>query len=340
MSARPRWARAPDEELLALRLRDLDLRLEDTPLRSRLAQLHAELRLRGLPLAPRAWLSTAWFTPQGVDGFAVPFWLAHPRLVALERAQMGHVEGESDADCLALMRHETGHVLLNAYGLQRRKAWRETFGPASAPYRSVYRPDPRSRACVQHLPAWYAQSHPVEDFCETFAEWLRLGRAWRARYARWPAARKLAYVEEEMERIAGNERARERLARERTEVLGTLRTTLGAHYEQRRRRYGSAARRPEDALLRALFARGARGERGSVTGRDWLAARRPWLVREVRRSRGRPAYAVEQVLREWVERAHELSLGRPVARSTEVARALGRATDALLAGERRPEFAR
>jgi hypothetical protein len=33
-------------------------------------------------------------------------------------------------------------------------------------------PRPYSKSFVHHLEPWYAQSHPDEDFAETFAVWL------------------------------------------------------------------------------------------------------------------------------------------------------------------------
>ena len=49
---------------------------------------------------------------------------------------------------------------------------------------------------------WYTQSHPDEDFAETFAVWLRPRSNWRTRYAEWPALKKLEYVDELMAEIA------------------------------------------------------------------------------------------------------------------------------------------
>jgi hypothetical protein len=64
-----------------------------------------------------------------------------------------------------------------------------------------YRPNPASRL-VQHLRLWYAQSHPDEDFAETFAVWLTPRSNWRKRYEGWPALKKLQYVDELMAEIA------------------------------------------------------------------------------------------------------------------------------------------
>ena len=69
--------------------------------------------------------------------------------------------------------------------------------------RRYYKPNPASRNYVQHLRLWYAQSHPDEDFAETFAVWLRPRSNWRTRYIGWPALKKLRYVDELMGELAG-----------------------------------------------------------------------------------------------------------------------------------------
>ena len=51
-------------------------------------RLYDELEARAVMLQPHVWLSEEWFTPDGVAGFAIPFYLAHPRLIKLERVQM------------------------------------------------------------------------------------------------------------------------------------------------------------------------------------------------------------------------------------------------------------
>jgi len=68
---------------------------------------------------------------------------------------------------------------------------------------SFYRPRPYSHGFVVHLDDWYAQSHPDEDFAETFAVWLTPGLDWRTRYRIWKALQKLEYVDELMKSLAG-----------------------------------------------------------------------------------------------------------------------------------------
>src|SRR5215470_14212339 len=177
------WARLPDEELLQLRLKDLKVKIEGTWLQGCLDALQAELEERGLRVRPHAWVSNEWFSPSDTPGIAIPFYLTHPRLIRLERKMIIDVEGGTVPECMRILRHEAGHVMQHAYQLQTRRPWQQLFGPSSRRYPSYYRPNPASRRYVQHLPLWYAQSHPDEDFAETFAVWLAPRSNWRKRYA-------------------------------------------------------------------------------------------------------------------------------------------------------------
>src|SRR5262245_29167652 len=86
------WTNLPDDKLLEVRMGDLHWTLAGTEVEQRIAQVNGELDARGLA-RPHYWLSDEWFTPDGVAGVAVPFYLAHPRLAKLELAQMLEVEG-------------------------------------------------------------------------------------------------------------------------------------------------------------------------------------------------------------------------------------------------------
>ena len=183
----PEWASWPDERLLDLRLCDLGVTIRGGELADRIGQLYGELRGLGLRFRPHFWLSDEWYCPDGVPGVAIPFYLAHPRLARLELAHMLEVEGGTPEWCMRLLRHETGHAIENAYRLRLRRSRQRLFGKSSERYRDYYVPRPYSRRFVVHLEQWYAQSHPDEDFAETFAVWLAPDSNWRERYAGWPA---------------------------------------------------------------------------------------------------------------------------------------------------------
>ena len=167
------WASLPDDKLLDVRMCDLGVTIEGTELEARIATINGELSARGIKyFRPRYWLSDEWFTPDGVPGVAIPFYLAHPRLAKLELAQMLEVEGADELGCLRILRHEVGHALDNAYAVRRRPTRRRLFGNPATEYPEYYTPKPYSKSYVHHLDHWYAQSHPDEDFAETFAVWL------------------------------------------------------------------------------------------------------------------------------------------------------------------------
>jgi len=305
-SAQPAWLREPDEALLDRRICNLGLRIEGTALAERIDRLHDELARAGLRFRPYVWLSTDWFTPDGHTGFAVPFYLAHPRLAHLERRQMYAVEGGNHEACMRLLRHETAHALDNAHRLHWRKRWRDRFGKASRPYRWSYVPDPESKDHVLNLENWYAQSHPVEDFAETFAVWLRPGERWRSQYAEWPTAlRKLWFVDELMEEIATKPpRVR---TRARPDSLGRLRMTLREYYRDKKSFYGDADRSVYDRELLRLFS----DERAFGHRRTAAAVLREWrteLRSRVAHWTGQYPFVIDEVLQGMILRARELRL--------------------------------
>jgi hypothetical protein len=68
--------RVTDRQLLDLRLCDLPLKIEGTPLQLRIEKLYRELNARSLTFRPHVWLGEEWFTPDDVSGFAIPFYLS------------------------------------------------------------------------------------------------------------------------------------------------------------------------------------------------------------------------------------------------------------------------
>ncbi|MFI4859698.1 MAG: putative zinc-binding metallopeptidase [Phycisphaerales bacterium JB063] len=305
--ATPRWASWTDDRLLELRLCDLQIELDDCPdLLRNLDQLNDELTRRGIQrFRPHAWLSSEWFSPDGIPGIALPFYLAHPRLAKLEKAQMLTVEGGTKRTCMRILRHEAGHTLCSAYRLHRRRKFRELFGSVAEPYPETYRPNPGSRDYVTHLDAWYAQAHPAEDFAETFAVWLGQPTRWRKTYARWPALRKLEYLDEVVQEI-GQQPPPIR-TRRKVEPLSQLRTTLAKHYQRRRWFYADSFPDFYDRDLLKIFSPDAEFAL-RPTAASFLRKARPELRDDVARWTGAHAYSIDQVLRDMIDRSHELKL--------------------------------
>lgn len=311
--AKPRPARRPahgslagwsDERLLQTRFCDLPVTLEGSWLEARVAEVHAELRARGLALEPHVWLSTEWFSPEGVPGIALPFYLAHPRLLRLEQRMLLEVEGGTRQEALMILRHECGHAFQHAWRLERRAAWRSLFGSSAKPYPEVYRPNPASRRHVQHLRQYYAQAHPDEDFAETFAVWLTPRAAWRRRYADWPALRKLEYVDALMDELRGQKppvRNRRRL-----EPLSSNRRTLAEHYALKQAHHARHRFGIPDRELQRLFA--ARPGRVGEPAWRFLRRNRAEIRRAVARWTGDSLFTLDRVLDDVVARCRVLGL--------------------------------
>jgi len=299
------WAELSDKELLGLRFKDLKVTLAGTWLEGRLRSLHEELAERGIRSMPHAWISSEWFSPSTTPGIAIPFYLAHPRLAQLERKMIIDVEGGTLSECMAILRHETGHVVQHAYQLHRRRRWQQLFGRSSQRYPRFYRPNPASRHFVQHLRLWYAQSHPDEDFAETFAVWLRPRSNWRTRYAGWPALRKLEYVDELMKEIAGERPLL--IRREQVDPLNRLTETLAEHYQKKQALYAFNAPTTYDRDLLRLFSDDPRHYR-SQTASVFIRRNRSRIRRLVAKWTGEYQLTLDAVLEDIVARCRELNL--------------------------------
>ncbi len=294
-----------DDELLDMRMCDLGVSIAGTVIEERVEQLYAELAERNIAFRPHCWLSDEWFSPDGIPGIAIPFYLAHPRLIRLERKLILDVEGGTQEWCMKILRHEAGHTIDTAYRLRRRKDYRETFGRVSVPYPNYYRPKPYSRSFVQHLDMWYAQSHPVEDFAESFAVWLRPRSRWRAQYKGWPALKKLEYVSDTMVELA----RRKPLVSSRAHIdpLRSLRKTLREHYEKKRAYYGLEHPNFYDRDLRRLFSDKPEHQR-NMSAAAFLRRTRTQLRKSVSEWTGEFQYTIDQVLSEMIERCREMRL--------------------------------
>jgi hypothetical protein len=298
------WPDLGDEELLDVRMSDLPVAIEGT-LAARIAQLRSELDTRELHFPLHFYLSDEWFTPDGATAIAIPFYLAHPRLEKLEEAQMLEVEGGEHEWCMRILRHEAGHAIDNAFRLRRRRQRQHTFGSPSKPYPEFYTPKPYSKSFVLHLDSWYAQSHPDEDFAETFAVWLTPNSEWRQRYAGWRALGKLEYMDGLMDSLRGAAPAVENA--EEVDRLDTLRSTLRQHYRNKRRYYGVDYPNFYDRDLRRLFS-DAPQFGNAITAAQFINRIRRSVRRAVSGWTGIYQYTIDQVLEDMIERCRELNL--------------------------------
>jgi hypothetical protein len=298
------WPDLDDEALLDIRMSDLPLAVEGT-LGERTAQLRSELDARGLRFPLNFYIADEWFTPDGATSIAIPFYLAHPRLERLEETQMFEVEGGEREWFMRILRHEAGHAIDNAFKLRLRRQRREVFGSPAEPYPEFYTPRPYSKSFVLHLDSWYAQSHPDEDFAETFAVWLTPNSEWRQRYSGWPAMKKLEYMDALMRSIRDKAPRLENPVE--VDPLRKLRKTLRQHYRTKRKHYGVDYPHFYDRDLRRLFS-DAPEFSSNTTAAQFLARIRRPARRVVASWTGIYQYTIDQVLEDMIARSRELKL--------------------------------
>jgi hypothetical protein len=241
-----------ESNLFGAPIRDLKLAIADTRLAPVIEEFRAELKGYGIRrVAPEFYLSTEWGVPFGTVVIGIPFYLARPELTELHGEEVGHIEGFNRVDILRYLRHEMGHVLNYAYKLYDDEDWVKLFGSITQPYREEYRPQPFSRRFVRHLPGWYAQKHPDEDWAETFAVWMTPGGDWRADYAQFPTAlAKLEYCAQTMAKLSTIDPLV--TATELDEDVGQLNYSLRDYYKDYSAESESGAA-GLDGDLRAIF---------------------------------------------------------------------------------------
>ncbi len=302
------WADLPDNELLKMRICDLHVRIEGSELEQRVQQLHAELEARGLPVRPDCYLGDEWFSPEGSPLIAIPFYLAHPRLKQLELHQMLEVEGGTSEWCMQILRHECGHAYDHAYQFSSREEWIEVFGNREVEYLpETYQPRPYSKSFVRHLPNWYAQAHPDEDFAETFAVWLASpADEWRSQYRGWKALTKLESVDAMMSYARANPPVV--VKGRRLWDASRLRRTLQQYYASKRKLYAEDFPDIYDADLRAIFQTGEPGEENAA---QFMRRHRNVLIAALVRWTGQRKYIGSELVKKLISRCRELGLSAP-----------------------------
>lgn len=181
------------QAILSRRINELPLKIQGTRLEIFIKKLYQTLEDHGITFRPKCYLSDDWGCPDGIPVIGIPFYLADPKLSEFEGEFTG-ITAENDKEITMYLYHEAGHAFNYAYKLYLQPEWRSLFGLFSKAYKEDYKPKPFSPSFVRHIPGWYAQKHPDEDFAETFAVWLKNDN-WQKIYGETPALTKLLYVD-------------------------------------------------------------------------------------------------------------------------------------------------
>ena len=300
------WEKLSEEDFLQMRVRDLKIQIPGSPVEPFIQRLYEELESRGVQFRPPCYFADEWLCPDKTPIIGIPFYLAHPRLKQLEKKMMFEAEGGTDDSCMKLLRHECGHALNYAYDLYKKTRWRELFGKFSEKYSTSYYAQPYSRRFVIHLEDNYAQSHPDEDFAETFAVWLTPSSRWEEKYRGWPVLKKLRYIDGMMKRIG------DRVPVNTAQGVppwsaARMRSTLAAHYDRKRRVLGSEFKGFYDDSLKELFMEKRSGSSALKASR-LLRQNRRHIIDDVTRWTGHRKYDIHQLVNRLILRCESLKL--------------------------------
>jgi hypothetical protein len=309
------------QELLSRPIRELGLTLAGSPVERFVEQLYRELDAKGLiKFRPACYLTDEWGCPSGEPIIGIPFYLAHAALAQLEKETH---DLEDAREIMMYLRHEAGHAFTYAYKLHNKPEWKEIFGPFRRPYRDNYRPAPFSRDYVRHLPGWYAQKHPDEDFAETFAVWLTPRSNWRKRYRGWGAMEKLRYLNRLARKLGKSDPLRRRGQTDIT--VDDMETTVAEFY----RRDGHQEAREEVAVtelgvselapdtdLRDIFPVSKR-RKTALLAHEFLRQHRKAVIDKVAQWTGAQRPLIKTLMDTIEKRAGELDLRADKTRGAE-----------------------
>jgi hypothetical protein len=313
------------QELLTRPIRELGLKLEGSPVERFVQQLYRELDAKGLTkFRPVCYLTDEWGCPSGEPVIGIPFYLAHTALQELEK--QAH-DLEDAREIMMYLRHEAGHAFTYAYRLHNLPEWKGLFGPFRRPYRDNYRPSPFSRDYVRHLPGWYAQKHPDEDFAETFAVWLTPRSNWRKRYRGWPAMEKLRYLDRLARQVGRSDPPRRRGHADIT--VDEMETTVGEFYHQNAREEVAVSELAPDTDLRDIFPVSKR-RKSARPAQEFLRKHRKAVIDKVAQWTGAQRPLIKKLIETIEERAGKLDLRADQSRESEHLAELTAYTTALV----------
>jgi len=285
------------------RLCDLGLSIQGTVIQEYIDQFYEELRQKGMQFLPPCYLSDEWFSPNKIGVIAIPFYLAHPKLHSLEKRMMKEVEGGTKPEALKLLRHECGHAYVHAFNLTSKRHWRETFGHPGKAYTEHYKYRPYSKSFVSNLENFYAQSHPEEDFAETFAVWLDPQSGWKELYKNWPVFPKLKYVDELMSSL--KDRTVKISKREYYYPIISIKKRLSLHYDRMKKLYIEEEEDFFDADLKKFFS--PAGTKGPLAA-QLMMKHRKYIENSICRYTREKKYIISSLVSKLIKRLKVLEL--------------------------------
>lgn len=303
------WAKYSDDQLLKVRICDLNIELKGSAIEAYINQLYQELEAKGLAFRPKVYFGDEWFSPEGVPAISVPFYFAHARLTELEKSIILEVEGGVAEYFMKLLRHEAGHCFDHAYQFSKRPKWKKIFGSSAQEYHpETYRPRPYSRGFVRNLDNWYAQAHPDEDFAETFAVWLDPQSDWKNKYKKWPKVlSKLEFIDL-LAKQSQKKKPRKAKSKDFIYSSDRLRRTLEKYYQKRKKDHAEDYPNFYDDDLKKIFNGDSKLPKKKYSAELFMKKNQKEIVKHLGYWTKEKKYTIQMLLKRLAARCKETDL--------------------------------
>jgi len=192
-------------ELLTTIIPKLPVSLNGEPIRDVLKSVKEKMEEMGFFIRPNFYLGIEYSCCMGTGNISIPFWDTNPTIRKLY-LEAGKSIFSID-ELPAVIWHEIGHAFCYLYKLYRTRPFRRIFNVKghffnTYPSRDYFKKKPWSREYVNLTGDHYAQKHPDDDFAETFATIMVMGRKWRKAYRFKPVAMmKLEWTENVIKKL-------------------------------------------------------------------------------------------------------------------------------------------
>ncbi|MDD0851865.1 putative zinc-binding metallopeptidase [Halobacteriovorax sp. GB3] len=259
-------------------------------------QVQKELRERGILFEIKTYIGDDWYCLDHQIAISIPFYLYDRSLFRYIKKYTCAAEGGSQKEVLKILRHEVGHALENAFLLKENSKRVLAFGDSSKKYPRRYFAKASRYDYVHHLGGGYAQSHPDEDFAETFAIWLSSTKTTRKKY-KSKAKMKLETMDTLMEEIKGKRAQRTRAIQ--TDSAKKDRRTIEHYIREKVFERGSSLRTVMGRAAKELFSRSQTTQ--NTQALHFLKSERKKIALRVEKRSGIPIIYSEALMKRFEE---------------------------------------
>lgn len=299
-------------DLLTSPLCRLGVNLNGDPVGSAIRGVREKMEEIGFRMKPVFYIGVEYSCCMGTANISVPFWDTDTTLRELYLQAGGSLFSEEELP--AVIWHEVGHAFCYLYKLYRNRSFRRVFNVKghffnTYPSKDYFRKKPWSREYVNPTGDHYAQKHPDDDFAETFATVMLLGRKWRQEYRFKPGAmRKLEWTEGIIKKLRRKPPIIENDPSIKTKPLEEMNISLSQFFNLSPKPFIKKAGGYIDPYLLKTFSRNPKKEKLYIPLSEFIKNGRRVLTERISKSTGIQKVVLSDILTKFSMRGDILGL--------------------------------